>query len=77
MVAVKVCVIVEVYSWQGVVGGTLEQVEVEVVELLEVLIVTDVVDVVEVEIVVVEVMVAVGGTVPSDGDAEQVCTSKP
>jgi hypothetical protein len=57
-VAVNVCIIVDVYAWQGVVGGILEQVEVE--------------------IVVVEVTLAVvGGTVPSDGDASQVCTRRP
>lgn len=57
---------------QGVVEGILEQVEV-----VELQVVTDVVDVVEAEIVVVEVILAVGGTVPIDGDASQVCTCKP
>lgn len=73
--AVNVCIIVDVYAWQGVVGGILEQVEVEVVVVLDVLVVTEVP---EVEIVVVEVTLAVvGGTVPSDGDASQVCTRRP
>lgn len=76
--AVNVCIIVDVYAWQGVVGGILEQVEVEVVVVLDVRVVTAVVEVPEVEIVVVEVMLAVvGGTVPSDGDASQVCTRRP
>jgi hypothetical protein len=57
----------------------LEQAEVTLVELSEVLVVTEMVDVVEVEIeiVVVEVMLAVSGTVPSDGDASQLCTCNP
>jgi hypothetical protein len=72
IVVVKVCVKVEVVALQGVVGGILEKVDVVALHV-----VTDVADVVEAEIVVVEVILAVGGTVPSDGDASQVCTCKP
>jgi hypothetical protein len=60
----------------------LEEVVIEVVEVVEVvivlvLVVADVVDMVEVEIIVVEVILAVGGTVPSDGEASQVSTCRP
>ena len=49
---------------------------VEVVEVVEMVEVVDV-DGPDVAIVLVEVMVAVGGTVPSEGEASQVCTRKP